>query len=85
MQSQWLATGLQQARWKLVDWNDDTAQIALRFEQWDSYDSVDFAGIGDNEPDPFLARMINPGFIEHGDNNFYDSQGRVLSGQGHRH
>lgn len=82
---QWLAGGPQQVNWKLIDWNTDSKEIAQRFEQWDRYDAVDFADIGDNESDPFLARMINLGFIEHGGKNFYDSEGRVLSGQLHQH
>lgn len=35
----------------------------------DTFDSTDFADIGDNESDPFLARMINLGFIHHTHSN----------------
>ncbi|WP_440877369.1 hypothetical protein [Thalassotalea sp. PLHSN55] len=48
------------------------------------YHATDYADIGDNESDPFLVKMINLGFVEHGASGFYDSQGHSLSG-GHQH
>lgn len=51
------------------------------------YRDMDFADVGDNESDPFIAKMIHQGFIQHGSSGFYDSQGNQLSGgdSGHQH
>ncbi|WP_299807946.1 hypothetical protein [uncultured Shewanella sp.] len=51
------------------------------------YRDMDFADVGDNESDPFIAKMIHQGFIQHGSTGFYDSQGNQLSGgeSGHQH
>jgi len=43
-----------------------------------SYDSTDFADIGDNESDPFLSRMITLGFITHKEANIIDDKGNAL-------
>ncbi len=48
------------------------------------YPLTDFADVGDNEADPFLAKMINQGFVAHGASGFYDANGTPLSG-GHTH
>ena len=52
-----------------------------------NYRDLDFADVGDNESDPFIAEMIHQGFIQHGNSGFYDSQGNQLSSnsQGHQH
>lgn len=47
------------------------------------YQDLDFADVGDSESDPFIAKMINQGFIEHGSSGFYDSQGHAIESQGH--
>jgi len=60
------------------------AQIQQQFALWDAYQTTDYADIGDNEGDPFLAKMINLGFIEHGASGFYDANGKALGG-GHSH
>lgn len=51
------------------------------------YQDIDFADVGDNESDPFIAKMIHQGFIQHGSSGFYDSEGNKLSGgeSGHKH
>ncbi len=51
------------------------------------YQDIDFADVGDNESDPFIAKMIHQGFIQHGSSGFYDSQGNKLAGgeTGHKH
>ncbi|WP_028772633.1 hypothetical protein [Shewanella waksmanii] len=49
------------------------------------YRDIDFADIGDNESDPFIAKMINQGFIEHGSSGFYRSNGQSLGGSSHHH
>ncbi len=55
-------------------------QVKAQFAMWDSYQTTDYADIGDNESDPFLAKMINLGFVEHGASGFYDAQGNQLKG-----
>ncbi|MFT5757744.1 MAG: hypothetical protein ACI9LM_002480 [Alteromonadaceae bacterium] len=51
--------------WQLNTLDHEQAQVLAFFKQKDSYQSTDYADIGDNEDDPFLAKMINQGFIEH--------------------
>lgn len=43
----------------------DTTVIKNQLQTFLSYTTTDFADIGDNEQDPFLAAMIRQGFIEH--------------------
>ncbi|MCK8043563.1 hypothetical protein MSG37_01565 [Shewanella sp. 1CM18E] len=51
-----------------------------------NYRDMDFADVGDNESDPFIAQMIHQGFIQHGSSGFYDSHGNALSsGADHQH
>ncbi len=60
--------------------------VQAEFAKWDNYQTTDYADIGDNESDPFLAKMINLGFVEHGASGFYDAQGNQLKGEhGHHH
>ncbi|PKH57361.1 hypothetical protein CXF83_17335 [Shewanella sp. Choline-02u-19] len=51
------------------------------------YRDIDFADVGDNESDPFIAKMIHQGFIQHGSSGFYDSQGKQIQNgeSGHQH
>ncbi|MFY8327920.1 hypothetical protein [Pseudoalteromonas sp. ZZD1] len=65
-----------------VSFNKQTVQ--QQFAVWDNYQTTDYADIGDNENDPFLAKMINLGFIEHSATGFYDTNGKALEG-GHNH
>ncbi|WP_193050021.1 hypothetical protein [Pseudoalteromonas undina] len=63
---------------------NDTPAIKAQFAKWDNFQTTDYADIGDNESDPFLAKMINLGFIEHGATGFYNPQGEAIQG-GHHH
>lgn len=67
---------------KKVDQNAKTVNSA--FAAWDKYQLTDYADVGDNESDPFLMKMINLGFIEHGASGFYNDKGEQLGG-GHHH
>jgi len=59
--------------------------IALNsFKSRANFHTTDYIDIGDNESDPFLMKMINLGFIEHGASGFYDAQGNQL-GKHHHH
>ncbi len=62
----------------------DKQTVQQQFAVWDNYQTTDYADIGDNESDPFLAKMINLGFIEHSAPGFYDTNGKTLKG-GHHH
>lgn len=64
--------------------NHNQQEVQAQFAKWDSYQTTDYADIGDNESDPFLAKMINQGFVEHGASGFYDAQGNQLQGS-HKH
>ncbi|QYJ88939.1 hypothetical protein [Shewanella halotolerans] len=48
------------------------------------YQDLDFADVGDSESDPFIAKMITQGFIQHGSSGFYSADGKLLEG-GHDH
>lgn len=51
------------------------------------YQDLDFADVGDSESDPFIAKMITQGFIQHGSSGFYSSDGEKLqpTSGGHHH
>lgn len=65
-----------------VEHNKDA--VTAQFAKWDNFQTTDYADIGDNESDPFLAKMINLGFVEHGATGFYDAQGNQLQSE-HQH
>lgn len=54
------------------------------FSALDDYDMMDYADIGDNESDPFLAKMLRLGYMPHGGSGFDDEQGRATV-RGHHH
>ncbi|QYK02330.1 hypothetical protein [Shewanella psychrotolerans] len=51
------------------------------------YQDLDFADVGDSESDPFIAKMITQGFIQHGGSGFYSSDGQMIDAGhgGHQH
>lgn len=51
--------------WQLVRSSHHLQTIAGQFNRWDNYHTTDYADIGDNESDPFLAQMIHQGFVGH--------------------
>ena len=71
--------------WSLTELNIDSKEVSEQFAMWDNYHLTDYVDIGDNESDPFLAKMINMGFVQGGASGFYDSKGNQLSGHGHHH
>lgn len=71
--------------WSLQALNTNKHQVAQQFTQWDQYYLTDYVDVGDNESDPFLAKMINMGFVQGGASGFYDSKGNQLAGHGHHH
>ncbi len=50
-------------QWKLTSFEVNSARSADLFIQYMNYNSTDYADIGDNESNPFLAKMIHQGFI----------------------
>ncbi|MBQ1782376.1 MAG: hypothetical protein II007_01840 [Gammaproteobacteria bacterium] len=56
--------------------------VNQRFGQWLDFQPTDFADIGDMETDPFLAKLITQGFIEHAHPTAYNSDGTVISSEG---
>ncbi|VUD68125.1 hypothetical protein TDB9533_03999 [Thalassocella blandensis] len=54
------------------------------FKQRESFQTTDYADIGDSESDPFFRQLINLGFVSHGASGFYDADGHALEG-GHTH
>lgn len=58
-------------------------KVKAQFDKWDSYKMIDYADVGDTESDPFVAKMINMGFVKHGA-GFYNSDGTAIEG-GHGH
>jgi hypothetical protein len=67
--------------WTLVGYSADADEINQFFNQRDRYQTTDYADIGDDHSDPFLAKMINLGFIEHGASGFYNADGQAIEGQ----
>lgn len=84
IQSLELVHGEHYEHWQLLKVSRDTAAIAKYFNQRFSYQTTDYADIGDNESDPFLMNMIRLGFIKGGASGMYDADGHALSG-GHQH
>lgn len=71
---------------QLVELVTDPERVNASFDQRDAYQSTDYADIGDNESDPFLLKMMNLGFIEHGASGFYNADGQQMQGHsGHSH
>lgn len=68
-----------QSHWQLEKIERDEKIIEKAFSQRAKYQATDFADIGDNESDPFLIKMINLGFIEHGSSGIYNTQGESMS------
>lgn len=79
-----ITQGQKQSFWQLEKIEQDKHIIAQEFSQRDNYQATDFADIGDNESDPFLIKMINLGFIEHGASGFYNAQGKSMETE-HNH
>jgi hypothetical protein len=71
-------------RWQLTEITHNEEDVQQQLNTLYSYQTTDFADIGDNESDPFFRKMINLGFIEHSASGFYDSKGNALSSS-HQH
>ncbi|TAP37284.1 hypothetical protein EYR97_06705 [Alteromonas sp. KUL42] len=69
--------------WTLQDVNYSADTNAF-FTKRESYQSTDYADIGDDHTDPFLTKMVNQGFIEAGASGYYDQHGQAI-GSSHTH
>lgn len=69
---------------ELVAVRADPEHVRSQFDRWSTFQTTDYADIGDNESDPFLRKMIRLGFIQHGSSGFYDASGQAMDG-GHHH
>ena len=80
----------QESQWQLQSLLTGRQVLAGNFAKRQSYQTTDYTDIGDNESDPFLAKMINQGFVEHGASGMYNAQGESLEANhshshGHHH
>lgn len=73
-----IITPTQIKQWQLLELTTSSEKIAEQFMQWQHYKTTDYADVGDNEDDPFLAKMINLGFVEHAASGFYRADGGVF-------
>lgn len=68
----------QTTTWRLFDLQSNEQQIVKMKDKYDHFKLTDYSDIGDNEADPFLAKMINQGFIEHSHSGFYSADGGTM-------
>lgn len=66
--------------WTLQSSTRQKHDIIDFFAQRESYQTTDYADIGDDHTDPFLTKMVTLGFIEHGASGFYNDKGQALGG-----
>jgi hypothetical protein len=64
--------------WQLSELNSNAKQVIERINKYENFQLTDYSDIGDNEADPFLAKMINQGFIEHSHSGFYNADGGTM-------
>ncbi|MFT6984651.1 MAG: hypothetical protein ACJAT7_000448 [Psychromonas sp.] len=70
--------GKQLIVWEMTELITDPQQLQLNHDKHDHYQLTDYSDIGDSEADPFLAKMINQGFIEHPHGGFYNADGQHM-------
>ena len=63
----------QPKRWTLQTVSFDPSQVVAHRQWLDSFQTTDYADIGDDHSDPFLTKMVRQGFIEHGHDGFYSA------------
>ncbi len=71
--------------WQLQALSSQPQALTALSQELKSYYATDFADIGDNEADPFLAKLIHLGFVPHGHSGAYDSDGTPLELEHHSH
>lgn len=78
-----LAQGTASTTYRLIQVHSITNEQVNALTQ--GYKDLDFADVGDSESDPFIAKMITQGFIQHGNSGFYDSNGNPISKEDGKH
>ncbi|MEH6596395.1 MAG: hypothetical protein V7736_12700 [Colwellia polaris] len=57
-----LQNGQLTQQWQLTKYQQKDEKMPALFKQYETYQTTDYADVGDNEGIPFLAKMINQGF-----------------------
>lgn len=70
-------------QWTLEKTIEENQQVSDVFNTLADFQITDYTDVGDMEDDPFLAKMINQGFIEHGASGFYDAEGHDIGDHHH--
>ena len=72
-----------QENWQLVELDIQSAKTAAYFDKLYTYQSTDYADIGDDHTDPFLTKMVTLGFVEAGASGFYNDKGQQIGDHHH--
>lgn len=72
-----------QENWQLLELDTQSAKTQAYFDHLNTYQTTDYADIGDDHTDPFLTKMVTLGFVEAGASGFYDDKGQTLGDHHH--
>ena len=68
----------QKITWQRIKLNTNSQQVRRLLNHYENYQLTDYADIGYNEADPFLAKMINQGFIKHEHSTLYHTDNEAM-------
>ena len=77
-----LQSGQLTQQWQLTKYQQKNEKMSALFKQYETYQTTDYADVGDNEGIPFLAKMINQGFAMPTSEPRYNA---VMTHSGHHH
>lgn len=69
-------------QWQLTKYQHNDEKMSVLFKQYETYQTTDYADVGDNEGIPFLAKMINQGFSM---SPSVSKNHAVMTNTGHQH
>ena len=69
-------------QWQLTKYQHNDEKMSVLFKQYETYQTTDYADVGDNEGIPFLAKMINQGFSM---SPSVSTNHAVMTNTGHQH
>jgi len=69
-------------QWQLTKYQHNDEKVSALFKQYETYQTTDYADVGDNESIPFLAKMINQGFSMP---TSASTNNAVMTNSGHQH
>lgn len=72
-----------QENWQLIELDTQSAKTQAYFDKLYTYQSTDYADIGDDHTDPFLTKMVTLGFVEAGSSGFYNDKGQNIGKHHH--